>query len=63
MRFKMRPIEWEREWHSWFAWYPIATDKGMFVWLERVERRQYMRYSGYACDRIKLSFYRLPNES
>lgn len=28
-----------RNWHKWFAWYPISVDDGVIVWLEHVERK------------------------
>lgn len=47
---RQRP-EWERrcEWHSWFAWHPVAVPDNYTgtrkVWLETIERRfnQYRR--------------------
>jgi hypothetical protein len=27
-----------RQWHRWFAWYPVLVDD-VLVWLETVERR------------------------
>lgn len=36
MRFK---IQKERDWHRWFAWYPVKTEGSERVWLEYVERR------------------------
>lgn len=27
------------EWHAWFAWFPIDTFGGRWVWLEWVERK------------------------
>lgn len=38
--FSMR---WDRnhhlqQWHSWFAWRPVRTEDGDWVWLERVQR-------------------------
>jgi len=27
-----------REWHPWFAWFPVPTPDGM-VWLETIDRR------------------------
>ena len=26
-------------WKKWFAWHPVETEDGKFVWLETVERR------------------------
>lgn len=34
-----------KEWHSWFAWYPVQTEDGYWVWLELVWRR--VEYSTY----------------
>ena len=33
----------ERNWHEWFAWYPVKTDKNERVWLEKIVRRQKSR--------------------
>ena len=27
-----------RQWHVWYAWYPVRTPNG-WMWLTRVERR------------------------
>lgn len=27
------------QWHKWFAWYPVLTQQGMWVWMETVLRR------------------------
>jgi hypothetical protein len=27
------------EWHDWFAWHPVNTVCGSFVWLETARRR------------------------
>lgn len=27
-----------REWHPWFAWFPVPTEAG-WLWLETVDRR------------------------
>lgn len=26
-------------WHDWFAWWPVKTESGHKVWLERIQRR------------------------
>ena len=26
-------------WHLWFAWYPVKTNSGIWVWLTRVYRK------------------------
>lgn len=31
-------------WHTWFAWYPIMTYDGRFVWLKYVWRRGVYRH-------------------
>ena len=28
-----------KEWHAWFAWYPVWTIEYKWVWLETVNRR------------------------
>lgn len=32
-----------KEWHDWFAWYPVRIDENRLVWLEIVKRR--IRYT------------------
>lgn len=44
----MRPLKNKLKWHSWFAWYPVDTVDGMFVWFQTVQRRQVD--VGYAQD-------------
>lgn len=43
MRFyfesKWSRIQREKEWHDWFAWYPVRIHDEM-VWLETVQRRR-----------------------
>jgi hypothetical protein len=36
MRFRPRN---RLHWHLWFAWYPVWTDDGLIIWLEKVRRR------------------------
>lgn len=28
-----------KEWHDWFAWYPVRIDQNRKIWLETVQRR------------------------
>lgn len=35
MRFKFQDV---RQWHYWFAWYPVTVGDQV-VWLETIERR------------------------
>ncbi len=28
------------DWHYWFAWRPVWAIEGVWVWLERIERRK-----------------------
>ena len=30
----------QREWHSWFAWYPVRVAENDCYWLEYVERKE-----------------------
>jgi len=46
-----------KEWHWWFAWYPVTlTDTDYRVWLEWVERREGWS-PGYGSDSFEW-FYR-----
>lgn len=37
-----------KDWHRWFAWYPILTeDTGEYVWLEKIWRRE--EAGGFEC--------------
>ena len=29
------------DWNNWFAWHPVRTENGEWVWLETVERKWY----------------------
>lgn len=29
-----------RQWHVWFAWFPVEIAQGEYAWLEQVERRE-----------------------
>ena len=44
MKFNCGPtlrekVEARKEWHEWFAWYPVRVASGDCRWLETVERR------------------------
>lgn len=26
-------------WHRWFAWHPVTSNEGVFLWLTHVERK------------------------
>lgn len=37
-----------REWHDWFAWYPVLCfNTKNWVWLEKVERIYHYTYVDY----------------
>ena len=38
-------MEAERRWHSVFAWHPLLTEDGYWVWLETVHRCRKHRFS------------------
>jgi hypothetical protein len=40
MRWDSTPAKDLEEWHQWFAWYPVKTTVGTWVWLELVLQRQ-----------------------
>lgn len=43
----------ERDWHQWFAWFPVATQDGYFIWLRRVWRRdECCEAAAWACAPI-----------
>lgn len=42
MRFTFPP-ERNKNWHLWFAWYPIKTSYNGYAWLEFVKRRAIYR--------------------
>ena len=31
------------EWRDWFAWYPVKTSSGQWVWLEKIKRKNHHR--------------------
>lgn len=39
MRRKLKESNRIDEWHRYFAWHPVITLEGWFVWLETVERK------------------------
>lgn len=48
MRFKKKTF---KDWHKWFAWYPVELGNGDKIWLETVMRRgekvdNYSSFSG-----------------
>lgn len=44
-------------WRAWFAWYPVRTLSGQWVWLERVEWRNDV------ASLVALPVYRLPDNT
>jgi len=32
-------VKREKQWHKWFAWFPVVDGNGNAFWLEHVERR------------------------
>jgi hypothetical protein len=35
-------LENKKQWHTWFAWYPVYIPEELqWVWLEKIERRYY----------------------
>lgn len=44
----------QKDWHNWFAWYPIYLSDGTKVWLETVERTlEYSTYDVWPHYRLK----------
>ena len=35
----MRGMSNPYQWSNWFAWFPVRTEDGEFVWFETVERK------------------------
>ena len=51
MKFKCGPtlqekINARKDWHEWFAWYPVTLDGSDCRWLETVERRGNHNFKG-----------------
>jgi hypothetical protein len=42
-------------WHRWFAWFPLKTQDGTWVWLETIWRR----FDGLTIDYIEVWNYRI----
>lgn len=38
MMIEMKAIDY-RQWHPWFAWFPVPTQDGFWVWGRTVYRR------------------------
>lgn len=41
MRWKKAKAGDVKEWHRWFAWFPVEVEEGEVAWLEWVCRRGY----------------------
>lgn len=54
MRFNIK--QRSRDWHRWFAWFPITLGDGKWVWWESVERIE----DSYAGG-LTGYHYRMPN--
>ena len=49
MRWQAHGID--DKWRRWFAWYPVlAQDGDEWIWLEWVERREYVSVGGGGYD-------------
>jgi hypothetical protein len=55
------PDDGERDWHAWFAWYPVELPRaagwrtgGDRVWLQWVERKTH-NVQGYLINSYRLS--------
>lgn len=52
-----------RDWHPYFAWFPVWTDEGDCAWLETVERKWEVRpvvdYFAGAASNERVYSYRL----
>ena len=57
------------EWEPWFAWYPVKTEQGPWIWLCRTYRRFFYppawfippapwRWREYSC--VQKSFWEVP---
>lgn len=57
MKWKISPQFNYKEWHRWFAWYPVKLKNNQRVWLEYVERK----LDGYTIDYIACWSYRSLN--
>lgn len=38
---KLKAAPDTKKWHDWFAWWPVVTKDGIYVWCETIERRSY----------------------
>jgi hypothetical protein len=54
MRWKTKE---KSDWNTWFAWHPVCIEDkweslggNRYVWLERVERKEYESYGGGGYD-------------
>lgn len=41
-----RSLNWHRDWHRWFAWYPVRVGD-QWIWWEHVERKLTPSYDGW----------------
>ena len=48
VKFRFGPLPATKNWHTWFAWYPVYCDESTFVWMEFVYRRRAQAFpAGY----------------
>jgi len=47
----------DKNWHLWFAWYPVKDLDGKWIWLTLVERRIVFSWTG---DWMGNPVYRVP---
>ncbi len=45
MRWSTLPPQDPQPWTRWFAWHPVETERGNWVWLESVERQIFFPFS------------------
>jgi len=46
MKWKAKDIVKKIEWYTVFAWFPVKTEDGYKVWLEKVEKRWKVHMTG-----------------
>lgn len=46
-----------KTWRSWFAWRPVKTMDGIWIWLEPVEFNDYMAHDVPSTATFSWSFY------
>jgi hypothetical protein len=46
-----------RDWHIWFAWFPVKTDEGIWIWRRKVWRKRYCLFGNWTNEYMSVREY------